>query len=302
MEQFRQIAEIQSVLFVYLAAGLLCRKLRIISDEMRARLTDFVLFVTLPCMIFHSFSVEFSLEILQRSALALTIAAAIALVSLAVGAVYRGMPEEKRAVMRFGTLVNNAVFGGIPIVSELYGSEAIFLSSFFVIPQRILMWTVGVGMFTVGDKRKGGVWKVLRMPTVIAVYLGLVRMILQLPLPAFLDTALHGLGACTSPLAMVLVGAILADTSLRELFDPAVFVLTAIRQLLLPGILLMALKWLHTETVMTGVSVILTAMPVGSTTAILAKKYGADDRFASRSVFLSTLLSLLTVPLIAAFL
>lgn len=302
MEQFRQIAEIQSVLFVYLAAGLLCRKLRIISDEMRARLTDFVLFVTLPCMIFHSFSVEFSLEILQRSALALTIAAAIAIVSLAVGAVYRGMPEEKRAVMRFGTLVNNAVFGGIPIVSELYGSEAVFLSSFFVIPQRILMWTVGVGMFAAGDRRKGGVWKVLKMPTVVAVYLGLVRMILQLPLPGFLDTALHGLGSCTSPLAMVLVGAILADTRLRELFDPAVFVLTAIRQLLLPGLLLLALKLLHTETVMTGVSVILTAMPVGSTTAILAKKYGADDRFASRSVFLSTVLSLLTVPLIAAFL
>lgn len=304
MEQFLQISRIQSVLFVYLIIGYICRKIHIFSDEMRTKMTDFVLFVTLPCMVFNSFNMEFSMSILQRSSLSLIIALLIALVSLVMAKFfYNGVRHEKKSVMQFGTVVNNAVFGGLPIVSSLYGADGIFLSSFFVIPQRILMWTVGISYFTRNaGSTKQAILKVLKMPTVVAVYLGLIRMIFQIPVPEFFNTAMKNMGSCTSPLAMVLVGAILADTKFRELFDPLVFYLAAVRQILLPGILLVALKLLGTDPVMTGMSVILTAMPAGTTTAILAKKYDADAEFASKVIFLSTILSLLTVPLICSFL
>lgn len=140
------------------------------------------------------------------------------------------------------------------------------------------------------------------MPTVIAVYLGILRMVFQIPLPAPINTALKNMGACTSPLAMALVGSLLADTKLSELYAPLVFYLVAIRQLVLPLLTLFTLKLCTIETTIAGVSVILTSMPVGATTAIVAKKYGTDAEFASKCVFLSTVLSLVTVPFIFSLL
>ena len=139
-------------------------------------------------------------------------------------------------------------------------------------------------------------------PGIIAVEVGLIRMILQIPLPHFVDSAVDNLGACTSPLAMALVGAILADVPLKTVFDPKSFYLVAVRQFLLPGICLVALRLLGMDPLTIGVSVVITGMPIGSTTAILAQKYGADAKFASKCVFISTLTSLVTVPILTLFL
>ena len=304
MESFRQIFSIQIVLFIYMGVGACCRKIRLINDEMRAKLTDFVLYVTLPCMVFNSFNIAFSREILLKSGLSLVIATVIAIVTLLIGPpLYRSFPPEKQKVLRFGTLVNNAVFCGIPIVSGLYGEEGVMLSSFFVIPQRLLLWTAGVSIFTAGkDDRGKGILKVLKMPTVIAVGLGLVRMLTQLSLPAFLDTAIKNMGACTTPLATVLVGSILADTKPSAVLDRAAFYLTFVRQIAVPLATLLILRLLGIGGVMSGVSVFLTAMPAGIISAILSKKYGADTELASTSIFVSTLLSLFMVPLFMSFL
>ena len=131
---------------------------------------------------------------------------------------------------------------------------------------------------------------------------GLVWMLFQLPLPHFVDAAVDNLGACTSPMAMALVGAILADVPLKTVFDPKCFYLVAVRQLLLPAVCLVALRLLGVDPLTAGVSVVLTGMPIGSTTAILAQKYGADAQFASKCVFISTLISLVTVPILTLFL
>lgn len=97
-------------------------------------------------------------------------------------------------------------------------------------------------------------------------------------------------------------GAILADVPPKTVFDPKCFYLVAVRQLLLPAVCLVALRLLGVDPLTAGVSVVLTGMPIGSTTAILAQKYGADAQFASKCVFISTLTSLVTVPILTLFL
>lgn len=89
---------------------------------------------------------------------------------------------------------------------------------------------------------------------------------------------------------------------LKTVFDPKCFYLVAVRQLLLPAVCLVALRLLGVDPLTAGVSVVLTGMPIGSTTAILAQKYGADAQFASKCVFISTLTSLVTVPILTLFL
>uniref|UniRef100_UPI003FEED2A3 AEC family transporter n=1 Tax=Dysosmobacter welbionis TaxID=2093857 RepID=UPI003FEED2A3 len=302
MDSFFKMVDVQTVLFIYMAVGFGCRKAGIFNDVARDKLTDFVVFVTLPCMIFESFNMAFSLESLKQGGLALLIAVGMSCVALLLGKVlYNRFPYEEKSVLQYGTLVSNSGFAGLPVVSGAYGDEGLFLGSLFIIPTRILMWSAGISLFTRADAKQA-VKKVLLNPGIIAVEVGLVRMLFQIPLPHFVDTAVDNLGGCTSPMAMALVGAILVDVPLKTVFDLKSFYLVAVRQFLLPGICLAALRLLHVDPLTIGVSVVITGMPIGSTTAILAQKYVADAKFASKCVFISTLTSLVTVPILTLFL
>lgn len=302
MDSFFKMVDVQTVLFIYMAVGFGCRKAGIFNDVARDKLTDFVVFVTLPCMIFESFNMAFSLESLKQGALALLIAVGMSCVALLLGKVlYNRFPYEEKSILQYGTLVSNSGFAGLPMVSGAYGDEGLFLGSLFIIPTRILMWSAGISLFTRADAKQA-VKKVLLNPGIIAVEVGLVRMLFQIPLPHFVDTAVDNLGGCTSPMAMALVGAILVDVPLKTVFDLKSFYLVAVRQFLLPGICLAALRLLHVDPLTIGVSVVITGMPIGSTTAILAQKYVADAKFASKCVFISTLTSLVTVPILTLFL
>lgn len=302
MDSFFKMVDVQTVLFIYMAVGFGCRKAGIFNDVARDKLTDFVVFVTLPCMIFESFNMAFSLESLKQGALALLIAVGMSCVALLLGKVlYNRFPYEEKSILQYGTLVSNSGFAGLPVVSGAYGDEGLFLGSLFIIPTRIFMWSAGISLFTRADAKQA-VKKVLLNPGIIAVEVGLVRMLFQIPLPHFVDTAVDNLGGCTSPMAMALVGAILVDVPLKTVFDLKSFYLVAVRQFLLPGICLAALRLLHVDPLTIGVSVVITGMPIGSTTAILAQKYVADAKFASKCVFISTLTSLVTVPILTLFL
>lgn len=302
MDSFFKMVDVQTVLFIYMAVGFGCRKAGIFNDVARDKLTDFVVFVTLPCMIFESFNMAFSLESLKQGDLALLIAVGMSCVALLLGKVlYNRFPYEEKSILQYGTLVSNSGFAGLPVVSGAYGDEGLFLGSLFIIPTRILMWSAGISLFTRADAKQA-VKKVLLNPGIIAVEVGLVRMLFQIPLPHFVDTAVDNLGGCTSPMAMALVGAILVDVPLKTVFDLKSFYLVAVRQFLLPGICLAALRLLHVDPLTIGVSVVITGMPIGSTTAILAQKYVADAKFAAKCVFISTLTSLVTVPILTLFL
>ena len=302
MDSFLKMVNTQSVLFLYLAVGYYCRKRNIFTDETRDKLTDFVVLVTLPCMVFSSFRMECSIEALIQGGTALLIATVMAVLALVAGKfLYNGFAPQEKCIMQYGTLVTNSGFAGLPIVSGAFGDEGLFLASLFIIPTRILMWSAGISLFTTGGTRWERTKKVMTNPAIIAVFLGLPWMIFQLPMPGFLDTAIDHMGDCTSPLAMALVGAILADVPLRGVWEPKALYLVLIRQIILPVLCLLALKGLHMDTLTIGVSVALSGMPIGSTTAILAQKYGADAQFASKCVFISTLTSLVTVPVLTLF-
>ena len=199
MDSFFKMVDVQTVLFIYMAVGFFCRKKGIFNDAARDKLTDFVVLITLPCMIFESFHMEFSLESLKQGGVAVLIATVMAAAALLLGKVlYNRFPYEEKSILQYGTLVTNSGFAGLPVVSGAYGDEGLFLGSLFIIPTRILMWSAGISLFTKADAKQA-VRKVLLNPGIIAVEVGLVWMLFQLPLPHFVDTAVDNLGACTSP-------------------------------------------------------------------------------------------------------
>ncbi|NCC06673.1 MAG: AEC family transporter [Clostridia bacterium] len=303
MENFIQMAGIQSVLFVYMVVGYACRKANIIKSSARQSFTDFVIYITLPCMVFNSFDMELTAETFKVGAQALIIASVLAVCALIVGRfAYNGFAPRTKSILQYGTLVSNAGFAGLPIVESAYGSEGLFIGSLFIIPTRILMWSAGISLFTQAPLKQR-IKNVLLNPGIIAVELGLLRLFFHIPLPAFLNKAIGAFGASTTPLAMVIVGLILAEVEIKTVFDKRAFILVAVRQLAFPLIALLVLRMIPgIDPTTLKVAVVITGMPIGSTTAILADKYGADADFASKCVFVSTLTSLITVPILTLFL
>ena len=302
LDRFFQMLNLQVLLFVYMAVGYGCRKFGILKESARDAFTEFVIVVTLPCMIFQSFRLTLNWDTLSKGTFTLIVSTVVEVLSLFISHyAFRFCKRDEIPIMRYGTLVSNSGFAGLPVIEHGYGAEGLFYASIFIIPTRILMSSAGISLFTTAPR-----WKRFRMvmlnPGIIAVELGFLRMGLQMEMPSVLDHAITALGEITTPLAMVLVGMILADIPLRAILSGKALLLSFVRQIAMPLMLLAGMQLIHADSLLTGVSVILTGMPIAATTAILAAKYGANAEFASKCVFVSTLTSLVTVPVLAIFL
>ena len=296
--EYSRLLNLQGMLFLLVAAGVVLRKKGILPEGAKAILTDLVIYLILPCNIINSFFIEFNLEILKGFAVILTIASLIQIGCLMFAEVfYNREPESRKKVLQYGTVCSNAGFMGNPIAEGVYGAEGLMYASIFLIPQRIVMWSAGVSYFTESPDRKTVVKKVLTHPCIIAVYIGLVLMITRLPLPAFLQNTIRSVGGCTTTVSMVLIGAILAEVEPGSILDWGIIKYAAIRLFLLPLLVYVSCRAFHVKPLLAGVSVLLTGMPAGSTTAILASKYDGDYIFATKCVVVTTLLSLVTIPL-----
>lgn len=127
-------------------------------------------------------------------------------------------------------------------------------------------------------------------------------MLLQVSFPGFLGNAITSLSKCTSPVSMLVIGSILAGVDAKKMFDRYTAEYIALRLVIFPLIVFAILKLIGIEGELLGVSVLMTAMPAGSTCAILAQKYGADAEYGASLIFTSTLCSIVTLPLMALFL
>lgn len=296
--EYSRLINLQGMLFLLVAAGVVLRKKGILPEGAKAVLTDLVIYLILPCNIINSFFIEFNLEILKGFAVILTIASLIQIGCLMLAKVfYNREPESRKKVLQYGTVCSNAGFMGNPIAEGVYGAEGLMYASIFLIPQRIVMWSAGVSYFTESPDRKTVVKKVLTHPCIIAVYIGLVLMITRLPLPVFLQNTIKNVGGCTTTVSMVLIGAILAEVEPGSILDWGIVKYAAIRLFLLPLLVYISCRAFQVTPLLAGVSVLLTGMPAGSTTAILASKYDGDYIFATKCVVVTTLLSLVTIPL-----
>lgn len=298
MDSFLQLLNTQAVLLVYILIGIYVKKKAIITKGNQQKFIDLVLQVLMPCMIFNSFRQEITYEVVKTAGIIIVIAFTIAVTALFLGKLlYRRYPYSKRTIMQYGTIVNNSGFAGLPLTGEIFGEVGLFYASFFLIPNRIFMWSAGISLFEKTDTKTK--WRnVLLNPNIIAVELGLLRCILSIELPYFLDYSIDKIGATVSPISMIIVGAILADVKIRTIFEKSVFFVAFVRLLLLPLLTVAVTALLHLDNTISGVALVLTAMPVGTTTALLAAKYNADIDFASKCVFVTTILSLITVPLL----
>ena len=136
---------------------------------------------------------------------------------------------------------------------------------------------------------------------VIACIAAMLLYFLQTPVPSFLQAFITNLGNLTAPLSMMIIGASLAQMPLKELFlDKKLLLFSLVKLLLLPAVWMIMVNRVAEQEILRGVCLVMMATPAGSMTAMLAQQYGGDYETASRGVALTTVLSVITMPLLAA--
>jgi predicted permease len=297
-EIVRRMIDTQLLLFLYMLCGFIVSRLNIIREDNRGVLVRLLMDVSMPMMVLNAFNKPTTGEELLSSLWVMVIAFAGCMVSWLIGALlWRKQPDHKRKVLMYASMFSNAGNAGLPILSLVFGPTGVFYGSMYLIPPRILQWTVGLGFF-VKPEKGGWVKNVLLNPMVVTIYIGAVLMITGWQIPGVFGKAIANLGSMTGPLSMILIGATLAHMDFRKLLDPSVLLITALRLILFPLLFAVLLKLLHAEEMVMNICVILLAMPVASNTAAMAERYGGDHVFASACVSVSTLLSVITVPFI----
>ncbi|MEG1144063.1 MAG: AEC family transporter [Clostridium sp.] len=295
---FSGLYEMQGMLFLLMIIGAVLKKIGIITDEGKSVLADIVIYVTLPCSILKSFEIEFNRGIIESSIVILMISCLIQAGCYILNLfVYGKMEPAKKKVLRYATMTSNAGILGNPIAEGIFGSMGLFYASIYLIPQRAVMWSLGMTYFTEAPNRRTLIKKVCTHPCILAVFFGFLMMLCQYRLPGFLGATVKSLSNANTAVSMMFVGTVLASAKPSELVNKVTCYYSAIRLFIIPGFVLLGCSVVGIDPLIIGVSVVLSGMPAASVTAILASKYGGDDVFATKCVVFSTLLSMITVPL-----
>ena len=206
--------------------------------------------------------------------------------------------QEEKGVFQFMLVFPNTMFMGIPVALAVLGPGSLFYVILFNVPFYFLVFTLGVWLLARGLPGKLDP-KVLLSPGLVASFVGLGLFLAGYLLPAPVETGLELIGSATTPLAMLVVGALLATLPLQRLAgDWRVYLVTALRLVVFPVMAFLVLSLFITDKLLLGVAVLLIAMPVAANSVLLSEEYGVDSTLASQGVFISTLLCLATIPIL----
>ena len=207
-------------------------------------------------------------------------------------------PDRQKKVLQYCTIVPMSGFLGNPIAEGIYDQIGVLYTSIFLIPMRVVLWSVGTTYFVADaeiDKKKV-IRNVLTHPCLVAIYLGIFFMVTQLPLPSVVTETVRYVGNCNSAMTMFIVGTILADVKLPTIFSKETLSFCVFRLVILPAIALGVGTLLDLDSVSLGICVLMTGMPAGATAAIFAARYESDALFATKCVVMTTLASMVTLP------
>lgn len=280
-------------ILVMVAVGLLIRKIHVVGKEAERVITNLVLYVVLPCNIFNSFLGEHAGIGAMDYLAVLLISVGIQLLAMLYGRY--AFPKEgadHRCSLRYAMICSNAGFLGNAVAEGVFGGIGLMLTSIYLIPQRIMLWSEGLAIYAGISDKKTTVKKVVTHPCVIACFLGLLAMACGIQIPALILTPIQSIGRCNTPLTMMMIGMILSEIDIRHMVDRTIARFTVHRLVLMPLIVYLICLPLPISGYVRGVSVLLAAMPAGATTTMMAAKYDRDPQFATKLVVFTTLCSI----------
>lgn len=291
------------VLFLLMGVGFYCYKKDIITDESSKKLSAMVINIANPAMVLTGCMGENKIKGQELLQVALIIVLMYGVLLLLAMVLPMLLKIEKRSIgtYRAMTVFSNIGFMGFPVISALYGREALLYASLFLIPYNVLIYTYGISEMSPGKQQKGAfsISRILNVG-VIACIITIIVYLMQIQIPEFVESTVTYLSNLTAPLSMMVIGASLATINIKKLFtDVKLLLFSAMKLLLIPIVGVLVIKQFVSNEMICGVCMVMLATPVGSMTAMLAQQYDGDYEMASKGVALTTVLSVATMPLVS---
>jgi len=298
------------ILAVVVLIGAIAAKFKVFTSDSKDVLSKVIFNISLPLMLFTNFfRLEATPRLISNSLIILSLSGFMIFFLLLIGWISSGafrLKGSEAAVFKVHSMFGNTIFLGFPLITALYGVEGLLYASMFQLVSTIIMWTVGVIILSHGNGTpwKKSLVKVLN-PNTIATLTGLIFFILSVRLPEIILKPMTELGSANTWLSMLYIGAMLAFSNVGSLLKKKSLYLISFNRLILAPALLISIFYLVAslarlapEKLVTSVIILEASMPCMATVVIMAKEFGSDDRLAVGNVFVSTIISILTLPLV----
>lgn len=297
------------ILFILMLTGYILGKMKFFNEESNSILSGFIVKVALPAIIVSSMCMPLTEDNLRRALMAIGLSILVyAVVFVIAWLLPRWMTTDlsRQGILSFSIMFSNCGFMGFPVLGALLGEEAIFYVAIYNILFNILLFTLGIKFLERGKNQKNGFdVKFLINPGIIASFLGLIIFFSGLMPPTFITGALDSIGETCTPLSMIVIGSMLSQIPIKEVFgNKKIYVLSFIRLFLLPFIVFILLKVIMKvqDEWLIVIPVVIAGMPVASNAAMMARAYDSDAEFASQIVMITTLISCISIPILIYFL
>ncbi len=300
MANFWTVGQQVLILFLLIIVGYILGKKKILGEVSGKAIADISLLLSTPCVIALSFERECSAAVFKELGTAMLVAAVIHLVAIGVAQLLYRTDSPRDRVLRAGTVLSNAGFMGLPLQQAVLGEQGVFYGSAYVTVFTLTLWSYG--LITMDrQSRRLSARKIVQNPGVIGLGVGLLILLLPAELPAIIRSPMSHLAALNTPLPMLFIGYSLSQVELKQVFrNPTYYLACAVRLLLVPAVAVGVLYLVGVRGVLLSSMSIAACTPVAAAVSMFSEKYGQDTEAASDMVALSTVFSVITMPVFVA--
>lgn len=298
-ESFITVSQQTIILFILILVGLICTRAKMLSDKTIKELSKFVLTFVTPCLIIESFNRPYDSDMLKKMLIATVAAICVHFLNIVASRVLLKDKEKSReCVYQYAAIFGNCGYMGIPLQQAILGSEGVFYGALFVAVFNVITWTYGIVLM--GNKNeKIQLKKITLNPGILGVVIGFIIFITSTNLPNVIKVPIHSLAALNTPLPMVIIGYYLAQiTTLKVLKDKKLLLTASYKLVICPVITLVLLYTLGFKGVLLASVVVSASTPTAANTVMFSVLYNRDTKLGVTLMTSSTLLSLITMPLI----
>ena len=286
-------------MLVYMMIGFVLYKNKILDKNGTKSLSNLLVYIVLPCVVLHSFMMPYS-----KQGVALLLESSIGtVVSMAISFVVCSLIFRNDTLTKVGTTFSNVGFIGIPLITAAFGQNEVIR----VIPLQMLTVAVQYSYAAISFEKNGkekAIKDLIKNPLIIAVFIGLIMYLANIgdKLPSVINNTINGIFNSQTPLAMIVTGTYLAQIDFKKLKLKKDLAASFVRLVLIPLLLLISMKFLPMSETTKAIILIASSCSIGSNIAVYAEKFDGDYKYACEVVAFSTLLSIITLPIIMTLL
>lgn len=288
-------------MFLMIGIGMICYKKNIITDAGSSQVSTFIMTFVAPCVIIHSFQRSYDPDMFRQLITSFVLSVLLLVISIGIATLMFPKSKTDYADKRMSVIFSNNGFMALPLLQALFGDSGVFIGSINIVVTNILIWTYGVWLLSraSGKNVKTDWRKIVFNPGTLGFYIGLLLFLTSTQLPMVLTDTVTFFSNLNTPLAMVVLGIYLAQSSLSDLLrDRSAYVICAGRLLLIPLITIALILLLPFDPEVSSVLLVSVSTPCAVASSMFAQMCGTNYRYAGRIIAFSTVVSAVTMPLV----